>query len=114
MLEEQGRLSIAFAAGVEVDVPRVLSGNVPVEQAKRLQSGELLAGLAFDDEPGFDSWLLLQRSRVSAAVGEVLAWAASTLARTALGLVPVRLTGASVGRRSSVSRPVGLHTGGLG
>lgn len=73
--EEHGRLSIAFAAGVEVDLPRVLSGDVPVDEAKRLRSGELLAGLSFDDEPGFDSWLLLQRSRVSAAVGEVLAWA---------------------------------------
>jgi DNA-binding SARP family transcriptional activator len=80
--EEQGRLSIAFAAGVEVDVPRVLSGDVPVDEAKRLHSGELLAGLGFDDESGFDSWLLLQRSRISAAVGEVLAWAASTLAHT--------------------------------
>jgi DNA-binding SARP family transcriptional activator len=80
--EEHGRLSIAFAAGVEVDVARVLSGDVTVDQAKRLPSGELLAGLAFDDEPGLDSWLLLQRSRVSAAVEEVLAWAASTLAHT--------------------------------
>jgi DNA-binding SARP family transcriptional activator len=78
--EAHGRLSIAFAAGVEVDVPSVLSGDVPVDEAKRLQSGELLEGLAFDDEPAFESWLLLQRSRVSAAVGEVLAWAASTLA----------------------------------
>jgi DNA-binding SARP family transcriptional activator len=78
--EEQSRLSIGFAAGVEVDAPRVLSGDVPVEEAKRLQSGELLEGLTFDDEPGFDGWLLLQRSRVGAAVGEVLAWAASTLA----------------------------------
>jgi hypothetical protein len=49
--EEQGRLSIALAAGVEVDVLRVLSGDVPVDEAKRLRSGELLAGLAFDDEP---------------------------------------------------------------
>jgi DNA-binding SARP family transcriptional activator len=80
--EEQGRLSIGFTARVEVDVPRVLSGDVPVDEAKQLQSGELLAGLAFDDEPGFDGWLLLQRSRVGAAVGEVLAWAASTLAHT--------------------------------
>jgi DNA-binding SARP family transcriptional activator len=80
--EEHGRLLIAFAAGVEVDAPRVLSGDVPVDEAKRLQSGELLEGLTFDDEPGFDSWLLLQRSRVSAAVEEVLAWAASTLAHT--------------------------------
>jgi DNA-binding SARP family transcriptional activator len=80
--EEHGRLSIAFAAGVEVDVARVLSGDVTVDEAKRLQSGELLAGLTFDDEPGFDSWLLLQRSRISAAVEEVLAWAASTLAHT--------------------------------
>jgi tetratricopeptide (TPR) repeat protein len=68
--EVHGRLSIASAAGVEVDVARVLSGDVTVDQAKRLPSGELLAGLAFDDEPGFDSWLLLQRSRVSAAVEE--------------------------------------------
>src|SRR4029453_19323742 len=80
--EERGRLSIGFAARVEVDAPRVLSGDVPVAEAKRLQSRELLEGLPFDDEPGFDSWLLLQRSRVGAAVGEVLAWAASTLAHT--------------------------------
>jgi DNA-binding SARP family transcriptional activator len=80
--EERGRLSIGFAARVEVDAPRVLSGDVPVDEAKRLQSGELLEGLTFDDEPGFDNWLLLQRSRVGAAVGEVLAWAASTLAHT--------------------------------
>jgi DNA-binding SARP family transcriptional activator len=73
--EAHGRLSIAFAAGVEIDVPGVLSGDVPLDEAKRLQSGELLAGLAFDDEPAFENWLLLQRSRVSAAVGEVLAWA---------------------------------------
>jgi DNA-binding SARP family transcriptional activator len=78
--EEHGRLSIAFAADVEVDVLSVLSGDVPVNEAKRLPSGELLEGLAFGDEPGFDGWLLLQRSRVGAAVGEVLAWAASTLA----------------------------------
>ena len=61
---EQGRLSIGFTARVEVDVPRVLSGDVPVDEARQLQSGELLAGLAFGDEPGFDAWLLLQnRSR---------------------------------------------------
>ena len=69
--EEQGRLSIGFAAGVEVDVPRVLSGDVPVDEAKRLQSGELLEDLTFDDEPGFDGWLLLQRSRVGAGLGGV-------------------------------------------
>jgi tetratricopeptide (TPR) repeat protein len=80
--EEHGRLSIAFATGVEVDVARVLSGDVTLDEAKRLPSGDLLAGLTFDDEPGFDSWLLLQRSRVGAAVGEVLTWAASTLAHT--------------------------------
>jgi DNA-binding SARP family transcriptional activator len=50
--ERQGRLSIALADGVEVDVARVLSGDVSAYEAGRLRSGELLAGLAFDDEPG--------------------------------------------------------------
>lgn len=65
-----------------VDVARVLSGDVWADEAGRLRSGELLAGLAFDDEPGFDNWLLLQRSRVGAAVAETHAWAASALAHT--------------------------------
>jgi hypothetical protein len=80
--ERHGRLSIAVADGIEVDVARVLSGDVSADQAGRLRSGELLAGLAFDDEPGFDNWLLLQRSRVGAAVAETHAWAASALAHT--------------------------------
>jgi hypothetical protein len=36
----------------------------------------------FGDEPGFDNWLLLQRSRLSAAVGEVWAGAVVSLAHT--------------------------------
>jgi hypothetical protein len=43
---------------VEVGAARVLSGDVSAGEAGRPRSGELLAGLAFDDEPGFDNWLL--------------------------------------------------------
>src|SRR3954451_4570745 len=44
-----------------------------------LADGELLAGMAFDDAPGFELWLTLQRSRARSALLESLWWAATRL-----------------------------------
>jgi DNA-binding SARP family transcriptional activator len=76
------RLTLRLGDDVRTDVGRLFAERVKPAGVIELASGELLEGMAFDDAPGFELWLTLQRSRVRSAVLETLWWAATQLAST--------------------------------
>jgi len=76
------RLTLRLGSGVRTDVGRLFAERVDPSRAIELASAELLEGMAFDDAPGFELWLTLQRSRIRSAVLETLWWAATQLAAT--------------------------------
>lgn len=77
--EHDGGLRFVPSPDVTVDLLRVLSGDLSLEEAKTIRSSELLQGFAFNDQPGFEGWLLLERRRIAAATVEALAGAASAM-----------------------------------
>ena len=80
IVDNAGRLQIGAVS--TVDAVGVLNGAVPLETVRDVCCGELLEGLSFHDAPSFDLWISLQRNRVSAAVGDMLRWAATMLAQS--------------------------------
>jgi DNA-binding SARP family transcriptional activator len=81
IVETGGRLS--FAGDLpRVDAVEVLEGLVPMEQVRSVCRGELLEGMSFHEAPAFEMWISLQRTRLAAAAGDTLRWAASMLAGT--------------------------------
>jgi len=74
------RLTLRLDEGVRTDVGRLFAERVDPAGVVDIATGDLLEGMAFDDAPGFELWLTLQRSRVRSAVLETLWWAATQLA----------------------------------
>ncbi|MEV0583642.1 BTAD domain-containing putative transcriptional regulator [Nonomuraea sp. NPDC050310] len=71
-------LVASFPADIEVDV--LLLGRDPADPAALLElGGELLEGVQLASSPAFDSWLLVERHRVSAVVEARLRQAAYAL-----------------------------------
>lgn len=79
IVEDGGRLAVR--GETKVDVIDVLNASVAVEDVSAVCRGDLLEGMSFHEVPSFDLWISLQRNRVSAAVGDMLRWAATMLAR---------------------------------
>lgn len=81
IVEAGGNLRFA-GERFRVDALEVLEGGVPVEKVREVCRGELLEGLSFHEAPAFELWISLQRTRVAAATGDTIRWAATMLART--------------------------------
>jgi DNA-binding SARP family transcriptional activator len=81
IVENAGHLQMV-ADDLRVDAVEVLESLVPVEEVRVVCRGELLEGMSFHEAPAFELWISLQRTRVAAASGDILRWAASMLART--------------------------------
>jgi DNA-binding SARP family transcriptional activator len=81
IVEDAGHLRMV-ADDLRVDAVEVLGSLVPVVQVRAVCRGELLEGMSFHEAPAFELWISLQRTRVAAAAGDILRWAASMLART--------------------------------
>jgi DNA-binding SARP family transcriptional activator len=77
--EEHGRLVLRLV-DAEVDLFRLLDASDDLDGIEGLAGGELLEGMVFDDAPGFELWLSMQRSRVANVAAEALWWAATRLA----------------------------------
>lgn len=76
--EIEGRLVISDI-DLEVDTTLLLAGEVAARDVETVLRGDLLEGYSFPNEPAFETWLLLQRSRVRSASGEAARWAANAL-----------------------------------
>lgn len=81
IVEAGGHLRFAGEC-FRVDALEVLEGSVPVEEVREVCRGDLLEGLSFHEAPAFELWISLQRTRVAAATGDTIRWAATMLART--------------------------------
>jgi DNA-binding SARP family transcriptional activator len=81
IVETGGHLRFT-GTGCRVDAVEILNGLLPLEQVSDVCRGELLEGMSFAETPPFDLWISLQRTRVAAAVGDTLRWAATVLSRT--------------------------------
>lgn len=76
--EIEGRLVISDT-DLEVDISSLLTGQVAARDVETILRGDFLEGFSFPNEPAFETWLLLQRSRVRSASGEAARWAANAL-----------------------------------
>lgn len=81
IVETGGHLQLT-GEGIRVDAVDVLESLVPMEEVRSVCRGELLEGMSFHEAPAFELWISLQRTRVGAAAGDILRWAASMLSRT--------------------------------
>ncbi len=82
IVEQDGRLSFHATLGTEVDVHVLQDAVVDPGRVEELVGGTLLEGMAFDDAPAFDRWLMLERSRIATATADAIRWAATMLSRT--------------------------------
>ncbi|HEX2178766.1 MAG TPA: hypothetical protein VHL54_04490 [Actinomycetota bacterium] len=81
IVETGGHLQLA-GDDIRVDAVEVLESLVPTQEVRSVCRGELLEGMSFHETPAYELWISLQRTRMAAAVGDILRWAASMLART--------------------------------
>ncbi|MEK6225709.1 MAG: hypothetical protein AABM40_05360 [Chloroflexota bacterium] len=76
--ERDGRIKID-AEVLVVDAGELLRGEWDETSIDDLVRGELLEGMSFGDSPSFDTWLQVQRARVSTSAADALRWAATLL-----------------------------------
>lgn len=79
--ERDGRLLVELREA-SIDVRSVVRGDVPADAVEAIGQGDLLEGFFFDDAPGFEQWLTLERQHVGSALRAALRWAATTTARS--------------------------------
>lgn len=77
--DKDGALMIRRQADLVVDAERLVTGSIEIDEILAIASSDLLTGHSFPSAPMFESWLSMQRSRVTSAFADASRWAATAL-----------------------------------